>query len=60
MKNLGATNFILGMEIKRYWEIKNIWLNQGKYIESILNNFNMYDCKLVKVPIPVGEKLTTK
>jgi hypothetical protein len=34
MKNLGATNFILGMEIKRYWEIKNIWLNQIKYIST--------------------------
>jgi hypothetical protein len=28
MKDLGATNFILGMEIKRYWENMKLWLNQ--------------------------------
>jgi hypothetical protein len=27
MKDLGAANFILGMEIKRDWKNKKIWLN---------------------------------
>jgi hypothetical protein len=60
MKDLGATNFILGMEIKRDREIRNIWLNRWKYIETILKRFNMHDYKLVKVPIPMGEKLTAE
>jgi hypothetical protein len=31
-----------------------------KYIEKILKRFNMQDCKLVKVPIPVGARLTVE
>jgi hypothetical protein len=57
MKDLDATNFILGMEIKRDQVVRNIWLNQRKYIETILKHFNMHDCKPVKVPILMGEKL---
>jgi hypothetical protein len=29
-----------------------------KYIETILKHFNMQDCKPMKVPIPVGARLT--
>jgi hypothetical protein len=32
----------------------NNWLNQGKYVEIILQRFNMEECKSVKVPILVG------
>jgi hypothetical protein len=35
-------------------------LNQKKYIEIVLKHFNMQDCKPVKVPIPVGERLTVE
>jgi hypothetical protein len=41
MKDLGATNFILGMDIKRDRETRNLWLNQMKNIEIILKHFNM-------------------
>jgi hypothetical protein len=57
MKDLDASNFIMGMEIKKDRETRNIWLNQMKYIETILKHFNMQDCKLVKVSIPVGARL---
>ena len=60
MKDLSATNFNLGMEIKRDQATKNIWLNQTKYIEIVLKRFNMQDCKLVKVPIHVGERITVE
>jgi hypothetical protein len=60
MKDLGATNFIMGMEIKRDWVVRNIWLNQRKYIQIILKHFNMRDCKPVKAPMHVGSKLTVK
>jgi hypothetical protein len=36
MKDLGASNFILGMEIKRDWKNRKLWLNQRKYVETIL------------------------
>jgi hypothetical protein len=57
MKDLGALNFILGMEIKRDRKMRKLWLNQRKYVETILQRFNMHECKPVKVPILVGVKL---
>ena len=40
MKDLGAANLILGMEIKRNHADMKLWLNQIKYIETILQMFN--------------------
>ena len=60
MKDLGATNLILGMEIKRNHANGKLWLNQRKYIETILHRFNIQECKPVKVPIPIGVKLFAK
>ena len=57
MTDLSASNFILGMEIKRNHGDRKIWLNQRKYIETILHRFNMRECKLVKVPIPIGVRI---
>jgi hypothetical protein len=57
MKDIGAANFILGMQIKRYWEKRKIWLNQRKHVETILQRFNIKECKSVKVPIHVHVKL---
>ena len=57
MKDLGAANFILGMEIRRDHANNNIWLNQGKYVDTILPIFNMQEINLVKVPIFVGVNL---
>jgi hypothetical protein len=31
-----------------------------KYIETFLKRFNIHDCKSVKVPIPVGARITTE
>jgi hypothetical protein len=58
MKDLGAANFILGMEIKRDQENKKLWLNHKKYVETILQRFNTQECKSVMVPIVVGVKLS--
>eukprot|EP00253_Pinus_taeda_P034415 PITA_34415 len=60
IKYLGAANYILGMEIKRDWEKRKLWLNQRKYVETILQRFNMQDSKSVKVPIHVGVKLSAE
>ena len=57
MKYLGAANFILGMEIRRDRANKMISLRQRKYVEMVLQIFNMQESKLVKVPIHVGVKL---
>ena len=57
MKDLDAANYILGMEIKRDRAKRKLWLNQRKYVETILQRFNMQDSKPVKFHIPVGVKL---
>jgi len=36
MKDLGAANYILGMEIKRDRIKRKLWLNQMRYVETIL------------------------
>jgi hypothetical protein len=41
MKDLGAANFILRMEIKRDRANRKLWLNQRKYVETILQRFSM-------------------
>ena len=58
MKDLGATKFILGIEIKENHAQRKHWLNQRKYVETILHRLNMQECKPVKVPIPIGAKLS--
>eukprot|EP00253_Pinus_taeda_P033310 PITA_33310 len=60
MKDLGAANCILGMEIKSDQTRRKLWLNQKKYVETILHRLNMQDNKLLKVPIPVGVKLSVE
>ena len=41
MKDFSAANYILGMEIKRDWEKRKLSLNDRKYVEIILQRFNM-------------------
>eukprot|EP00253_Pinus_taeda_P035148 PITA_35148 len=60
MKDLGVANYILGMEIKRDWAKRKLWLNQGKYVGTILQRFNMQDNKPVEVPILLGVKLSVE
>jgi hypothetical protein len=45
MNDLGGANFILGMEIKRDRANRKLWLNQRKYVEMILQRFNMHGSK---------------
>jgi len=36
MKDLGATDYIFGMEIERDQTKRKLWLNQRKYVETML------------------------
>ena len=60
MKDLGATNFILGMEIKINHANMKLWLNKRKHVNTILHRFNMKDCKPIQVSIPIGERIFGK
>ena len=60
MKDIADANYILGMAIKRDQTKGKLWLNERKYVETILHRFNIQDSKSVKVPILVGVKLPAK
>ena len=60
MKDLGPTKQILGMKIVRDRCIKKLWLSQEKYIEKVLQRFNMYNAKAVSCPLANHFRLTSK
>ena len=49
--DLGNIHWLLGMKITRNHQNRTITLSQGAYIESILNDFGMADCKLMLTPM---------
>jgi hypothetical protein len=53
MKILGPTQQILGMDIIRDRKERKFWLSQEKYIEKVLDKFNMKDAKPVRTPLGV-------
>ena len=50
MKDLGAANQILGMQIHRDRKNGKLWLSQKKYVEKILQRFGMNKVKHVNIP----------
>ena len=60
MKDLGLARQILGMQILRDRKAKKLWLSQEKYIERILERFNMKHTKPVNTPLGSHFKLRKK
>lgn len=60
MKDLGPTRQILGMKISRDRQNGKLWLSQEKYIEKVLNRFNMSNAKEVSTPLAGHFKLNIK
>ncbi|KAE8686001.1 hypothetical protein F3Y22_tig00111088pilonHSYRG00304 [Hibiscus syriacus] len=59
MKDLGSANKILGMQIHRDINNRNIWLSQKNYLKKILSRFSMQDCKPISTPLPINFKLSS-
>ena len=51
MKDLGSAKRVLGMEILRDRKAGKLWLSQERYIEPMLERFNMKISKLVSTPL---------
>ncbi|BBG92302.1 transposable element gene [Prunus dulcis] len=51
MKDLGAAQKILGLEIQRDRTAGRIWISQAKYIQKVLEKFNMQEAKVVSTPL---------
>ena len=60
MKDLGPAKQILGIRITRDRKCKKLWLSQEKYIEKVLQRFNMAKAKAVSTPLPTSLKLSVK
>lgn len=50
-KNLGVTNKILRLEIKRDWDIGKLYLSHGQYISKVLEKINIVNAKLMSTPL---------
>ena len=60
MKDLGPAKQIIGMKIIRDRGGKKLWLSQERYIEKVLERFNMSTAKLVVSPLVGHFKLSSK
>uniref|UniRef100_A0A2N9HS63 Reverse transcriptase Ty1/copia-type domain-containing protein n=1 Tax=Fagus sylvatica TaxID=28930 RepID=A0A2N9HS63_FAGSY len=60
MKDLGPTRQILGMQFLRDRKAKKLWLSQEKYIEWVLERFNMKHAKPVSTHLGGHFKLSKK
>lgn len=54
MKDLGRAKYVLGMRLNQ--EENKITLDQKTYIQKVLEQFNMVDCKPVSTPLECGMK----
>jgi ATP-binding cassette subfamily B (MDR/TAP) protein 1 len=60
MKDLGLAKQILGMKISRDRSKKLLWLSQERYIEKVLERFNMKDARSVTSPLAGHHKLSSE
>jgi hypothetical protein len=58
IKDLGEISTYLGIDITRARDGHTMALNQGKYIDKLLNRFHLSDCKPKTTPMEVGHDLT--
>ncbi|XP_073117052.1 uncharacterized protein [Elaeis guineensis] len=58
IKDLGANRKILSVEIQQDWKARLLHLTQKKYIEKILERFNMKDAKPISIPLAAHFKLS--
>ena len=57
MTDLGELHYCLGIEFKRNRTLRTISLNQRKFIEQVLQDFGMQDCKPIGTPLDMNCKL---
>jgi len=60
LRDLGATSFLLGIEITRNRPDRKLYLSQKQYILNKLEEFGMADCKPVGTPMLPGLNLSSQ
>ena len=57
IKDLGLLSYFLGMSVVQKLEEKMTWMGQPAYVQKLLLNTGMSDCKPVKTPVDPGQRL---
>ena len=57
--DLGELHWILGIEVHKIWEDKQILLSQRSYIDSILRRYGFDDAKPVSTPMDTDVRLSS-
>ena len=60
MKDLGTAKKILGIKIHRDQKAGKLYLSQRKYLEKVLDRFNMDNCKSISNPLTAHFKLSVE
>ena len=60
MKDHGPAKKILGMDITHDRKNRRLWLSQERYVERILERFNMKEAKPVNMPFGGHFKLSKR
>lgn len=56
MTDMGLLHFFLGLEI---WQTeKGIFISQHRYVQELLQAFDMQDCKPISTPMDPNQKLS--
>lgn len=58
MKDLGAARFCVGLRITRDRKNRTIYVDQTKYIEELLEKFDMVECNSIDVPSDPNQRLS--
>jgi len=58
MKELGETRFYLGIHFSHHPELRMVHLHQARYIQQLLEQFNMKDAKVAATPMEENHTLT--
>jgi Reverse transcriptase (RNA-dependent DNA polymerase) len=58
MDDQGELDWLLGIQVKNDSKNGVVSMNQHRYIEKILRNFNMEECTPVSTPVEVNNQLT--
>ena len=56
MTDMGLLKYFLGIEVEKNENV--IFISQAKYVNEVLERFNMQDCKAAITPIVMGLKLS--
>ena len=58
LRDLGATTFLLLVQVKQDLKAHTISLSQSHYVDELLKRFNMEDCNPIKTPLSPGSDLS--